>query len=229
MKKDLSAIARYIDLSCVQANSTIDEIKEAASLAIKYNCICTFALPAHTPLLVNLLKDHDDIKVGGVVGFPSGGTATELKVAETKYLVSQRVNEIDMVINIGWLKAGLDSLVEDDIDAVIAAAEGLPVKVILECHHLTDDEIIKACQICAYCGVAFVKTGTGWAPTGATYENVKLMKDTVGKKCEVKAAGGVRDLETIEKMIELGVTRFGIGVRTAKSIFENTTNELSDY
>ncbi len=216
---DISRIARMIDLSCVQANSSIDEIKEVAKFAIKYNCICTFALPAHTPLLIDLLKDYPQIFVGGVVGFPDGGATTNGKVAEAIELKQMGVNELDMVINIAWLKSKQYDQVLNDIQSVVKAAEGTPVKVILECHHLTNDEIIKACKICVEAGASFVKTGTGWAPTGATLENVKLMKATVGDACNVKAAGGVRDLETILAMNKLGTTRFGIGIRTAKAIF----------
>jgi deoxyribose-phosphate aldolase len=131
-------------------------------------------------------------------------------------------NELDMVINIPWLKAGEYDRVAQDISAVIEAAKGLPVKVIMECHYLTDEELIKGCEIAADCGVTFVKTGTGWAETGATLENTALMKKTVGDRCQVKAAGGVRNLDTLLKMVDVGVTRFGIGVRTAVSIL----NEL---
>ena len=131
------------------------------------------------------------------------------------------VNEIDMVINIGWLKAGLYDDVSNDIAGVIKAAGGLPVKVILECHYLTDEEIIKGSQIAASCGVEYVKTGTGWAPTGATLENIKLMVDAVDGKCKVKAAGGVRDLKTLTDMHALGATRFGVGVRSAIAILED--------
>ncbi len=218
-----------IDLSCVQASSSIEEIKEVADFAIKYNCICAFALPAHTPLLVDLLKDHSDIKVGGVVGFPGGGTTTNSKVSEAKELLSMGVDELDMVINIAWLKSGQYNLVSEDIKRVVEAAGETPVKVIFECHHLSNDEIAKACELSVEAGVSFVKTGTGWAPTGATLENVKLMKDIVGDRCEVKAAGGVRDLETLLSMNKLGTTRFGIGIRTAKAIFENFKSDTADY
>lgn len=224
---DISKIARMIDLSCVQANSSIEEINEVAAFAIKYNCICTFALPAHTPVLIDLLKDHPQIFVGGVVGFPDGGATTRIKIAEALELIAMGVNELDMVINIAWLKNKQYKLVLNDIQSVVKAAQNIPVKVILECHHLTDEEIEKACQICVEAGVSFVKTGTGWAPTGATLENVKLMKDTVGDACEVKAAGGVRDLETLLAMHKLGTTRFGIGIRTAKAIFEGLENGAS--
>ncbi|MCL3781120.1 deoxyribose-phosphate aldolase [Prolixibacteraceae bacterium JC049] len=218
--KDINQIARMIDLSCVQASNTIEEIKEVAELAIKYNCICTFALPAHTPMLIDLVKDHPSVLVGGVVGFPDGGATTNGKVAEAKELMEMGVDELDMVINITWLKAQCYDKVLADMKAVVEAAGDTPVKVILECHHLTNEEIVKACELGVEAGVSFVKTGTGWAPTGATYENVSLMKQTVGDACEVKAAGGVRDLETLLEMNKRGTTRFGIGVRTAKQIFE---------
>lgn len=225
---DINKIARMIDLSCVQANSSIEEIKEVAAFAIKYNCICAFALPAHTPLLIDLVKDYPQILVGGVVGFPDGGATTKGKVAEAKELIEMGVNELDMVINIAWLKNGQFDLVLNDIQSVVSAAENIPVKVILECHHLTNKEIVKACEIGVEAGVSFVKTGTGWAPTGATLENTKLMKNTVGDACQVKAAGGVRDIETLLAMNKLGTTRFGIGIRTAKSIFEGLETDQSE-
>lgn len=225
---DINQIARMIDLSCVQANSSIDEIKEVAKFAIKYNCICTFALPAHTPLLVDLLKDYPRILVGGVVGFPDGGATTKGKVAEARELIEMGVNELDMVLNIAWLKNKQYDLVLNDIKSVVDAAGDIPVKVIFECHYLTNEEMIKACKICVETGASFVKTGTGWAPTGATIENVKLMKAHVGDACEVKAAGGVRDLDTLLAMNILGTTRFGIGIRTAKSIFEGLQVESSE-
>ena len=211
-------IARMIDLSCVQASSTLDEIREAVETAKEFNCICVFALPAHTPMLVDLLKDEPDILVGGVVGFPDGGATTEGKVREAAELVTMGVNELDMVINIAWLKAGEFEAVKNDIREVIKAGGGLPVKVILECHHLSDEEIVTACRLCVDAGATFVKTGTGWAPTGATLENVRLMAEAVDGSCAVKAAGGVRDLETLLKMHELGATRFGVGARTATAI-----------
>ena len=217
-----------IDLSCVQANSSIQEIKEVADFAKKYNCICTFALPAHTPILIELVKDYPQILVGGVVGFPDGGATTKGKVAEAHELIEMGVNELDMVINIAWLKNKQYGLLLNDIRSVVNEAGDIPVKVILECHYLTNEEIVKACQIGVKAGVSFVKTGTGWAPTGATLENVKIMKDTVGDACEVKAAGGVRNLETLLAMNKLGATRFGIGIRTAKAIFEGMERSGSE-
>lgn len=217
---DLKAIARMIDLSAVQADSSEADVRAVAEMCRKYGFICAFALPAFTPLLIELLKDRPDIMVGGVAGFPGGGTTTASKVNEARELITMGCNEIDMVINIGQAKSGNWDAVAADIRAVVEAAGKTPVKVILECHYLTNDEIRQACEVAVTAGVAFVKTGTGWAPTGATLENVALMKQTVGDRCQVKAAGGVRDLATLLAMVERGVTRFGIGVRTAQAIFE---------
>ena len=124
-----------------------------------------------------------------------------------------------------WLKAGKLDLYREDIKAVIDAAESLPVKVILECHYLGADEIVQACDIAADAGVAYVKTGTGWAETGATIENIALMKRVVGDRCQVKAAGGVADRQTLLAMHAAGATRFGIGVRTGRSILEGDVED----
>ncbi|MBT3278435.1 MAG: deoxyribose-phosphate aldolase [Phycisphaerales bacterium] len=222
MKLDSKELARMIDLSCVRADSTLAELSDAVALAKRYDIFCLFALPAHTAQLVEMIADRDDMIVGGVVGFPDGGATTAGKVSEAKELIAAGVSELDMVNNIAWLKGGDDTAYEADIRAVVetGAQAGIPVKVILECHYLTDAEISRACELAANAGAAWVKTGTGWAPTGATLENVALMKKTVGERCKVKAAGGVRDIETIEAMIDRGVERFGIGVRTAQAILE---------
>ena len=222
MTLDTNQLARMIDLSCVRVDSTLAELDEAVALAKQYGIFCLFALPAHTARLVEMIADRDDMIVGGVVSFPDGGSNTATKVFEAKEMIAAGVGEIDMVNNIALLKAGEYDAYRADIAAVVdaAAPHGIPVKVIFECHYLTDAVIIKACELAQQAGVAWVKTGTGWAETGATLENVTLMKQTVGDACKVKAAGGVRDMETIEAMVERGVERFGIGVRTAKAILE---------
>jgi len=218
-------IAGMIDISAVKHDSTLDELRAAAELAQKHNCICVIALPAHTPLLVELLADRPDVLVGGAVGFPSGGQTTAVKVIETQELIEMGCLEIDVALNVAWLKAGLLDLVRADVEAVVKASGSVPVKVILECHWLTDDEIVTASNICAEAGVRFVKTGTGWAPTGATRENIALMKKTVGERCFVKAAGGVKDLQTLVELYELGARRFGIGVRTAEAILREAAEK----
>ncbi len=218
MSLSVQEIAKMMDLSCVRADSAIEEIEQAAVAAIKYGCICVFSLPAHTSYLASLLKDNPEILIGGVVGFPDGGATTRSKVQEAIEQIELGAGELDMVLNIAWLKAAQYDKVEEDIKKVVEAAGKVPVKVIFECHYLNDEEIVKACEISIKAGATFVKTGTGWAETGATLENVKLMSDTVGSRCKVKAAGGVKDKETLLEMNKRGATRFGIGVRTALAI-----------
>ena len=212
-------IAKMMDVSAVRADSTLEEIRLSAELAKRYGCVAVFALPSHTPFLIGQLAGST-VFAGGTVGFPGGGETTAVKAATAAELVRMGCGEIDMVNNIAWLMAGKRDLYIRDVREVVEAAEGRPVKVILECHWLSEDEIARACGWSVEAGAAWVKTGTGWAPTGATLENVTLMKQTVGERCGVKAAGGVRDLETLLAMHARGVRRFGIGVRTAQAILE---------
>jgi deoxyribose-phosphate aldolase len=221
-------IAKLMDISAVRADSTMEEIKESAELAKQYGCICVFALPAHTPYLISQLGGST-VFAGGAVGFPGGAETTATKVTIAKEMVSMGCREIDMVNNIAWLKANNKEAYMNDVRSVIQASAGLPVKVILECHWLTSEEIVRACEWCVEAGASWVKTGTGWAPTGATLENVTLMKQTVGDRCQVKAAGGVKDLETLLAMYERGVRRFGIGVRTARAILEGAPTSSDLY
>jgi deoxyribose-phosphate aldolase len=211
-----------VDVSAVKPDSTADEVRHMVAVAKEFACIAVFAMPALTPLAHDLLSGSPHIALGGVVGFPSGAVTTATKVAEAQELIGIGCDELDMVINIGRLKSGQTQAVAEDIEAVIGAAAGRPVKVILECHYLTDDEIRIACELCVAAGAAFVKTGTGWAPTGATPERIQLMKSVVGDRCGVKAAGGVRDLETVLALQALGATRFGIGVTNVRPILGST-------
>jgi deoxyribose-phosphate aldolase len=220
IKNDFTAneLAQMIDLSAVKAEQSQEEFDLVVKTAIDYQIKCVFVLPAHTEQMCRALTSYPDILIGGVVGFPSGGTTTSSKVFECKELISLGCSEIDMVMNIGFLKSGELDKFQEDICAVVNAAGGIPVKVILECHHLTNNEIKTACKLAVEAGVAFVKTGTGWAATGATKENVKIMHDAVAGRCEVKAAGGVRDLNTLIELYNVGATRFGLGVATAIGI-----------
>ena len=212
-------IARMIDISAVRADSTLDEVRKVADAAKKYSFICAFALPCFTGELVQLLRDRTDIMVGGVSGFPSGADTTEIKVATAKQMLSLGVNEVDMVINIGALKSGRYDLVRDDIRAVVDACS-VPVKSILEVAYLTDDEIRIASRLAVEAGVAFVKTGTGWANKPTTVETIKLIKSEIGDSAKIKAAGGVRDLSTLLAMVREGCSRFGIGLNSAIKIIQ---------
>jgi deoxyribose-phosphate aldolase len=212
-------IARMIDISAVRADSTLDEVRKVADAAKKYSFICAFALPCFTGELVQLLRDRNDIMVGGVSGFPSGADTTEIKVATAKQMLSLGVNEVDMVINIGALKSGRYDLVRDDIRAVVDTCS-VPLKSILEVAYLTDDEIRIASRLAVEAGVAFVKTGTGWANKPTTVETIKLIKSEIGDSAKIKAAGGVRDLSTLLAMVREGCSRFGIGLNSAIKIIQ---------
>ena len=214
MSNDLTVekLARMLDLSAVRADVDEAEVRLLAETAKRYNCVCAFVLPCYLPELAELLADAPQVGVGAVVGFPSGAHSTTTKVAEAKEQLGQGATELDMVINVGMLRSGRDQYVENDIRAVVDAAGETPVKVILEVHHLTDEEIVRGCKLAVAAGAAFVKTGTGWAPTGATLGRVRLMKETVGDAAGVKAAGGVRDFQAVVEMARVGVTRFGVGL-----------------
>lgn len=220
MQLTVEKLARMMDLSAVRADVDAAEVRQLAETAKKYRCVCTFVLPCYLGELKNLLANSPEVGVGGVVGFPSGGQGTATKVFEARQQRDQGATELDMVINVGMLRSGRLSYVEDDIRAVVEAAAGVPVKVILEAHHLSDAQIIAGSQAAVRAGAAFVKTGTGWAPTGATLDNVRLIRSAVGDAAQVKAAGGIRDLATVVAMIGLGVTRFGVGLATGIKILE---------
>ena len=209
-----------IDLSCVKTNVTMQELNEMVDLAKKYRFICCFAMPCFTPWLAEQIKDEKDILLGGTIGFPSGADLSSTKLAAERELLAMGCDEIDMVINVGALKSGMYDYVKEEIAAVVKTAEGIPVKSILEVAYLTDYEIQKASELAVSAGVTFVKTGTGWAPTPSTVEHVKLIKSVVGDAAYIKAAGGVKDLKTIREMVDAGCSRFGIGIKSVKSILQ---------
>ena len=152
--------------------------------------------------------------------------SSNAKAFETKDAIEHGASEIDMVLNIGEMKAGHYDVVRDDVKAVVEAAKGHCVKVILETCLLTKEEIVKACELCIEAGATFVKTSTGFSTRGATVEDVKLMKETVKDKCLVKAAGGVRCRADLDNMIEAGADR--IGTSAGVALMQDKTN-TSDY
>ena len=213
-------IARMIDISAVRPDSDENTIRLLAENARKYKFLVVETLPSMTPLARDLLRDATDVKIGGNVGFPSGGQTTRIKVEEAKDLIRMGCTELDVVIAVGKLISGRDAEVRDDLRAVVDAAGGTLVKVILECHYLTDDQIRKGCDLSIAAGANFVKTGTGWTSTGATLENIALIKSHVGNAIGVKASGGVRGLETLVEMYRRGASRFGVGLKHAVRIVD---------
>lgn len=213
------SIARCIDASCVgpaTRKSALDQLVEASE---KYNFICAFTMPCFTAELVERLRGKETL-VGGAVGFPSGADTTAIKVASAKEMLKMGCDELDTVINVGALLDGDFEYVKNDFRAVVEAAEGIPVKSILEVTKLDDYSICKASEICAKAGAAYIKTGTGWMTEPTTIRHVKLIKDTVGDAVKIKVAGGVRSLETLLEMMDAGSCRFGIGLQSAIKIAE---------
>ena len=182
MELSVYDLARMMDLSAVRTDVAYEEIEDLAAQAGRFQTICAFVMPCYASDMKRLLEDCSEVGVGSVVGFPSGATATTIKAAEAQNLVQCGVDEIDMVINVGWLKSGRYDDVRADIRAVVEAAQGTPVKSILECHYLSEEEMQRGAELAVEAGVSFVKTGTGWAPTGATLENVQLLKSVVGDR-----------------------------------------------
>lgn len=220
MSFDYANVGRMIDVSTVQTFCGKEENDLLIDIVRKYNCICASPMPSYTKYVIDKLADRKDIVTTGVVSFPSGAEDTFIKVATAKDMISLGCEELDMVINVGALKSGDYKTVEDDIKAVVDAANGYPVKTILEICYLTDDEIKRASEIGVKAGATYIKTGTGWGPKPTTVETIKLIKSTIGDSALIKAAGGVRSLETLVAMAEVGCNRFGIGYRTAPAILE---------
>jgi deoxyribose-phosphate aldolase len=221
-------IARMVDLSAVQANDNEMSIESLVETASRYHCLMVETLPSQTAFVKELLRNVPDVGFGGNVGFPSGGQTTRIKVAETRDLLELGCQEIDVVINIAQLLSGNFKYVLDDLQAVVLAAEGIPVKAILECHYLPNELIKKACDICIEAEASWVKTGTGWTISGATPENITLIKSHVGELIGIKAAGGIRGIDMLLDLYRRGARRFGIGLRWGKQILEESTALLGD-
>ena len=203
-------VAKTIDHSLLRPELDDQFITEGCRLAAKYQVASVCCRPADVSRAVELLRGSG-VAVGTVIGFPHGGTTTEVKVFEAVQALRDGATELDMVINIGALRSGRDAYVRDEIAAVVAPAHaaGAIVKVILENAYLDDDQKVRACKLAEAAGADFVKTSTGFAPTGATTEDLVLMRRSVSPRIGVKAAGGVRTLDGLLAVMELGVTRIG--------------------
>jgi deoxyribose-phosphate aldolase len=201
-------VAKMIDHALLRPELTVADIRQGCELAAKYQVISVCVRPSDVPLAVEQLAGTG-VLVGTVIGFPHGSIATAVKATETALAVRQGAAEADMVLNIGWLRSGELAEVEADIRAVVEAAGSAPVKVILENAYLTDEQKVAGCQAAERAGAAFVKTSTGFAPSGATLADVVLMRAAVSPHIEVKASGGVKTLDQVLEMANAGVTRFG--------------------
>jgi deoxyribose-phosphate aldolase len=222
---EAGGIAGMIDHTLLKADATQAEIEALCGEAAEYRFASVCVNPTWVALCARLLRESASdsgaavggVKVCSVVGFPLGATTADTKHYETRRVIFDGAREVDMVINVGALKSGNLRVVERDIESVTAPCceAGVLSKVIIEAALLTDDEKIAACTLARAAGADYVKTSTGFGPGGATAADVALMRRVVGEEMGVKAAGGVRDLEGLEAMVNAGATRVGAsaGVR----------------
>jgi deoxyribose-phosphate aldolase len=208
MKMMSENMAAYIDHTLLKPEAKREDIVRLCKEALQNNFYSVCINPSFVQTAVSELKGSD-VKVCAVIGFPLGATTTASKAFEAAEALASGAEEIDMVIHVGALKGGEENYVRDDIAAVVKAARGKTVKVIIESGLLTDSEKVLACQLSKEAGAGFVKTSTGFGPGGATVGDIRLMRETVGPELGVKASGGVRSLETARLMIEAGATRIG--------------------
>ncbi|MCR5350098.1 MAG: deoxyribose-phosphate aldolase [Acholeplasmatales bacterium] len=213
---------KFIDHTNLKPNATKADIIKLCSEANYYNFKSVCVNPSYVSFAKELLNGTD-VLVCTVIGFPLGQNLTEIKAYETTLAIRDGASEVDMVINNGALKDKDYDYVKEDIKAVVKAADGVLVKVIIETSLLTSDEIVKACELVKQCGADFVKTSTGFIGEGAKAEDIKLMRETVGSDFGVKASGGIKNRKQFEEMISNGATR--IGTSNGVSIMEEYKDE----
>ncbi|HEY83631.1 MAG TPA: deoxyribose-phosphate aldolase [Chloroflexi bacterium] len=223
IKDDPAKIAALIDHTLLKPIATQAQIEALCQEAMKYGFASVCINPSRVKLAAQQLR-RSAVKTCTVIGFPLGATTTASKVFETKEAVELGAEEVDMVINIGALKAGNDALVEQDIAAVVKAAHqgGAHCKVIIETCFLSDEEKVRACKLAQKAGADFVKTSTGFGGGGATVEDVALMRQTVGPEMGVKASGGVSNFADAKAMVAAGATRLGVsaGIKIVQEALE---------
>jgi deoxyribose-phosphate aldolase len=201
-------VAGTIDHSLLRPELTLGEVEAGCQLADRYRVASVCCRPADVPLVVPLLA-QSPVAVGTVVGFPHGSSPAEVKAHEARLVRSQGADEIDMVLNIGWLRSGELARVEQEVRGVVAAAGGAVVKVILENAYLNDEQKVLACKAVEAAGADYVKTSTGFAPSGATLDDIRLLRASVSPRVKVKAAHGVRTLDALLDVMDAGAERCG--------------------
>ena len=225
---DVKKILSYVDHTLLSQSATWDEIKAILDDGIKYGC-ASCCIPAS---FVKQAKEYvgDRVAICTVIGFPNGYSTTATKCFETEDAVKNGADEIDMVINIGWLKDKKHDLILDEIKAIKAACQGKILKVIIETCLLTDDEKVKMCEIVSRSGADFIKTSTGFSTAGATKYDVQIFADNVVSHLKIKAAGGISSLEDAEDFINIGATRLGTSriVKIVKALEKGEQHDKQD-
>ena len=202
------SLNKYIDHTILKANATRAQVEKLCDEAAEHKFASVCVNSCWVPMCAERLAGTG-VNVCTVIGFPLGAMSTAGKAAEAAAAVADGADELDMVINVGWLVAGEDDLVRDDIAAVVAAAKGRCVKVIIETCLLDDEQKAHACELSAEAGATFVKTSTGFSTGGATVHDVALMAKTVAGRCKVKASGGIHNAAEAQAMIDAGADRIG--------------------
>jgi deoxyribose-phosphate aldolase len=230
MLYNMMPINKYIDHTVLKPTCLVSDIEKLCAEAKQYD----FAAVCVPPNFVKLAKQQvagSDVKVATVIGFPFGYSATEAKIAEIILAMVDGADELDVVANISAIKNGDWAAIADEINHImpIIRSKGKAVKIIIESGVLTDDEIIKCCDIYGIAGIDFLKTSTGYADKGASVEAVKLFRNHLPDSVNIKASGGIRDYETAKQMIDAGATRIGCSAGVAIVTGANTENLKSNY
>jgi deoxyribose-phosphate aldolase len=203
-------VAKTIDHSLLRPELTLDEVLAGCDLAAAYQVASVCCRPLDVGHC-RVALEGSGVLVGTVVGFPHGSSTTAIKAAEAELALDEGAAELDMVLPIGWLRSKKDAYVQDDIAAVVAMAHDRDaiVKVILENAYLTDEEKVRGCQLAEQAGADYVKTSTGYAPSGSTMDDLRLMRASVSERVKIKAAGGIRTLDLLIEGLNAGMDRCG--------------------
>lgn len=220
MKLSRHDVARMIDSSIVRPEVDETELHEFARSVKEYRYVGAHVLPYYVAELKALLGEDEDVLIGTGIGFPFGNNRTEVKVLESRLALADGCRELDMVINVGALLSRRLGYVTDDIKAIKDVVGERVLKVILEVHWLSDDDIRRGCECAINGGADFVKTATGHTPTGATPANIALIKSIVGDRAQIKASGGIRSLSQLVDLYRPGARRFGVGALSAVAIMK---------
>ncbi|MCH4280165.1 deoxyribose-phosphate aldolase [Mediterraneibacter sp. NSJ-151] len=204
---DMKEILKHVDHTLLLQGATWEEIKQICDDAMKYETASVCIAPSYVKQAAEYMGDK--MAVCTVIGFPNGYMTTKAKEFETKDALENGASEIDMVINIGWLKDKKYDLIENEIRALKAVCKDKILKVIIETCFLTDEEKIKMCEIVTNAGADYIKTSTGFGGAGATFDDIKLFSQHIGPNVKMKAAGGISSMEDAEKFLELGADRLG--------------------
>ncbi len=208
MFEDAGRLAQLIDHTLVKPGATLDDLARACGEARQYGFAALIVSGSHVVRAKSALAGSP-VRTGAVIGFPHGMSTTTVKIVEAMEAIKNGAVELDIVANLGLVKSGRPDLAEIDIKNVIVMTKGVVHKVIIETGALTPEEIRALCQIAVRSGAEFIKTSTGYGPRGATVEDVRLIREAVGASCRIKASGGIRDLATVQALVEAGAERIG--------------------